>query len=246
MYHYSIAPELGFAESIALCREIGVYNLEIDGTLDGVSLADLSPAAVQDYREALIDSGVRIVCAAIPAGLSDDALRRFFAAAYQLHVENVLAPKPESDDIDAYIALCTTPAKYAQSYGIGFLAVNEPDSILKTDDNVARVVRALAKYDCGSVFDTAAYQKTGAYPFFGALYSSHIKNRIRMIRLGDLDKSYAPVPFEHGICGLRECVSLLLARSFDGYFSLTALYGQKCAADWQKLLCDARHMLKNM
>lgn len=247
MYHYSIAPKASFSDAIKLCQTLNVPNMESDGTLDGVLLSDLTPAVLEDARETLISTGVRIVSADLACDLSDDtALRRFFAAAHFLHIENVIAPTPASDDLNAYISLCETPAKYAQSYGIGFLIVNDSDSVLKEEKNVAQVVRSLEKYDCAAVFDTAAYQKAGAYPFFGALYSSHIKNRIRMIRVGDLDREYKPVPLAHGICGVRECVSLLLARSFDGYFSLPALYDQKTADDWRVLLNDTRHMLINM
>jgi|GEM_PF-2581844 len=247
MYHYSIAPKTSFADDLKLCQALNVSNLESDGTLDGVLLSDLTPAVLEDTRETLISAGVRIVSAVLACDLTDDkALRRFFSAAHLLHIENVIAPAPVSDDLNAYIALCETPAKYAQSYGIGFLIANDPTSVLKEEKNVAQVVKALEKYDCAAVFDTAAYQKTGAYPFFGALYSSHIKNKIRMIRVGDLDREYKPVPLAHGICGVRECVSLLLARSFDGYFSLPALYDQKTADDWRVLLDDTKHMLINL
>ena len=115
-------------------------------------------------------------------------------------------------------------------FGDGVQTVEVPDKnllgVLTSNDvprglmNEEEVVRALEAYDCGAVFDGVAYQKTGVYPFFGACYSSHIKNRIRVLRIGDLDKDYNPVPLDHGITGLREVTSLLLARSFDGYFSL--------------------------
>ena len=43
MYHISIAPDRveAFSDKLALCRALGVVNLELTGTLDGVPFADL-------------------------------------------------------------------------------------------------------------------------------------------------------------------------------------------------------------
>ena len=150
------------------------------------------------------------------------------------------------DSIEAYVKTWTTAARYARAYGMGLLVSNDPDTFLKTDAGVTEAVRGLEAYDCGAVFDGVAYQKTGVYPFFGACYSSHIKNRIRVLRIGDVDREYRPVPLDHGITGLREVTSLLLARSFDGYFSLVQDDLLQTAADWETRLRDTRTMLKTM
>ena len=249
MYHISIAPDRveAFSDKLALCRALGVVNLELPGELDGIPFSELTSAQLEAARETLIDTGIRIVVAAISADPADDAaLRRFFNAAYELHVESVLLPVPTQDSAAAYAAAWTGAARYAQAYGMGLLVSNDPETFLKTDAGVTEVVRALEAYDCGAVFDGAAYQRTGVYPFFGACYSSHIKNRIRVLRIGDLDKDYNPVPLDHGITGLREVTSLLLARSFDGYFSLPQDDLLRTVADWETRLRDTRTMLKTM
>ncbi|MEA4823358.1 MAG: hypothetical protein VB111_04500 [Clostridiaceae bacterium] len=249
MYHYSIAPDLipALSDKLALARTLCVTNLELPGTLDGIPFDKLSPAALEAARETLIDSGVRVVLATISADpADDDAIRRFFNAAYTLHVESVLLPVPVTDDIGAYIAGFTPAARYAQCYGMGLLVSNDPASFLSTDAGVTQIVHAFDAYDCGAVFDTVGYQKTGVYPFFGACYGSHIKNRIRVLRMGDLYTDGTPAPLNHGVCGLREVTSLLLARSFDGYFSIRQDASVTAADDWAVLLHDTRQMLKNM
>ncbi len=249
MYHYSIAPDLipTLSDKLALARALGVTNLELPGTLDGVPFDKLSPATLEAARETLIDSGLRVVLATISADPADDAaMRRFFNAAYTLHVESVLLPVPAAGDVDAYIADFTPAARYARCYGMGLLVSNDPASFLSTDAGVTRVVRAFDAYDCGAVFDAVSYQRTGVYPFFGACYGSHIKNRIRVLRMGDLYADNTPAPLTHGVCGLREVVSLLLARSFDGYFSIRQDASVALPDDWAVLLRDTRQMLKNM
>lgn len=249
MYHISIAPDRipAFADKLALCRALGISSLELPGCIDDMPFSELSPAALEAARETLIDTGVRVVISLLSADPADDAaLRRFFNAAYELHVESVLLPVPVQDSAEAYAKAWTTAARYAQAYGMGLLVSNDPDTFLKTDAGVTEAVRALEAYDCGAVFDGVAYQKTGVYPFFGACYSSHIKNRIRVLRIGDVDKDYKPVALDHGITGLREVTSLLLARSFDGYFSLAQDDLLQTEADWEVRLRDTRTMLKNM
>ncbi len=251
MYHISIAPGRteGFADQLALCRRLGVVNLELDGTLDGVPFSELSAACLEDARAALIDSGVRIVLAAISADPRDDAaLRRFFRAAFTLHVESVLLPVPAQGvtDAESFAECWTTAARYAKSYGMGVLVSNDAESFLSTDEALTAVVRALDRFDCGAVFDGVAYQKTGLYPFFGACYKSHIKNRIRVLRIGDLHADGTPARLDRGACGLREVTSLLLARSFDGYFSLSASDLTEEDGGWETLLRDTRTMLKTL
>ena len=249
MYHISIAPDrvTSFADKLALCRALGIYSLELPGDIDGMPFSELSPAALEAAREALIDTGVRVVVSLVSADPADDAaLRRFFNAAYELHVESVLLPMPAQDDAAAYIAACRPAARLAQAYNMGLLVSNDTKTFLKTDDGVTEVLRGLADFDCGYVFDTVAYQKTGVYPFFGACYKSHSKNRIRVLRMGDLNAAGEAVPLDHGVCGLREVASLLLARSFDGYFSLAQDALLRTPADWEARLRETRTLLKTM
>ena len=127
MYHYSIAPHKTrlLADKIALCRALGVSNLELAGEIDGVPFDQLDHEALEDARQALILSGVRVVLATLSADLADDgAVRRFFKAAYQLHVESVLLPAPVGEDLEAYVKACTPAARYARSYGMGLLVTN--------------------------------------------------------------------------------------------------------------------------
>ena len=247
MYHYSIAPHHipALSDKLAFAQSLGVSNLELPGDIDGIPFDRLSPAQIESAREALIDSGVRVVLATLSADPADDAaLRRFFNAAYELHAESILLPPAGALAPDAYAASLLPAARYARCYNMGLLVSNDPATALSTDAGVTQAVRALDAFDCGAVFDTAGYQKTGLYPFFGACYGSPIKNRIRVLRVGDLFSDGTPAPLAHGVCGIREVASLLLARSFDGYFSLCATSG--AYDDWKLWLRDTRQMLKNM
>lgn len=221
MYHYSIAPTVpAFRDKLSVCKQLGVCHLELPGEIDGVPFDALTPAALEDSRILLIRAGVRIIISEVSCPLTDDAaLRRFMNAAHLLHVESVRLPVPTCGD-DEYLRTAATVGKYAQSYGIGLLVSNDTGSFLSTDEGVTQAVRTLSAYDCGAIFDVAAYGKL-VYPFFGALYKSHIKNLIRVVRVGDLNPDGSPATLGQGTCGLCECISLLLARSFDGYFSVS-------------------------
>lgn len=224
MYHYSIRPETAktLSEKIALCRSLGVTNLEIGGTINGKPVACLTPAETEEARKALILFGVRIVSIDLSCDVTDkQALRAFLRNAHFLHAEAVRLPKPEDgESTEAWSAKCDTAVRWTASYGMKPLAANDTKSVFKEEKEVASVVRGWKDFGCECVFDTADYGRTGIYPFFGACYSSHAKNSIRFLGVGDLDRDGKPVLPACGVCGFREVTSLLLARSFDGYFSV--------------------------
>lgn len=245
MFHYSIAPNgiKRYCDKIALCQVLCIPNLEIQGELDGILLDKLTDSDLESARQAFIHSGVRIVISSISANLFDDlSIRCFFRAAHRLHIENILLPAPCTNDLDAYIVNCMKIGKYAYSYGMGLLVTNYPAGILKEEASVAKVVRALEKYHCGILFDSSTYLEDKIAPFFGACYYSRAKDAIRVIRMNDQDWDGKEVLCNEGNGNMREISSLLLSRSFDGYFSLK----QDRAVDirqWQLQLNAVRQML---
>lgn len=248
MYHYSIAPNgtPDLQEKLKLCRALGVTNLEIPDQIDHVSFCDLNDEALENTRQQLIFSGVRIAVVSMVEIYQEDAsIRRFFRAAHRLHVENILLPQPSGDNLADYIDACRVIARYARSYGIGLLVTNFPKGCLRTDTDVTTVVHALDEAQCGTVFDVCAYLRGGIAPFFGACYYSHGKGNIRMIRIGDLDRDHKDVPLNHGLCNMREVVSFYLSRSFDGYFSLKQ-EKPMVLSQWETLLKDTKKMLTEL
>ena len=77
-------------------------------------------------------------------------------------------------------------------------------------------------------------------------YTSKLKNRIRFLRLNDsLYSTGEPTRLAGGNGEIKELVSILLTRSFDGWFSVTPYRGNSVEA-MSQTLGEYRFLLKNM
>ena len=84
------------------------------------------------------------------------------------------------------------------------------------------------------------------HPFFHVFYASKLKNRVRFLRLNDsLYSTGEAMPLAGGNGEIKELISILLSRSFDGYFSVTPYRGRNVEHMLQTLT-EYRTLLKNM
>ena len=140
---------------------------------------------------------------------------------------------------ESFQELCTI----ANAYNIGVLVENNGDE-LEVMDYFEELYKKDIKVNAKFIFNPAEYVKEKAHPFFHRFYNSRLKNDIIILRINDcLFKSKKVILPGEGNSEIKEMASILLARSFTGWFSVGA-YGQEI--DPVDVIYCFKELLKNM
>lgn len=194
----------------------GIKNIELKDGAFGKPLAELSPSALENMRCALIDHLERIVLYTVNTPLAEvEAYKKIFRNASFLgitHLKICLCTVNEGKNL----AALSEPLRMAEAYGIKL--VFEPGGKYAFFDEA--MYASVRTPDTGIIFNPYRYVCVQKNPFLKVLYKSKWKDEIAFLRVTDgLYDSGEPCPIETGNGEIKECVSILLARSFQGYFS---------------------------
>ena len=135
-----------------------------------------------------------------------------------LGIDLVKVPAPEAGDSpDTLREVC----RMAKVYGIRILLENTLHGPLSTVEGLEEVFSALAPEGAGWILDPRAIVRQRRHPFFHDFTRSRRKNDVAVLRLADgrFDDG-DPAPLGQGDAEIKELVSILLARSFRGPFSI--------------------------
>ena len=204
-----VAPD--FEGKLRAAQELGIHNVETGDCIDGKRLDGMTGAELERIRNLLIDYNMRIVLLStrIPVG-DRDALKLLFRKALQLDVEAVRI-QPEPGDDTAFVH------RLAESYSMTLYVENCADGAFPDED---RLLEAVRDRGIKVIFNPLEIVRTDRHPFFHAFYGSKIKNDIGFLRICDgLFRVHEPVPLGHGCAEVKELTSILMCRSFRGYFS---------------------------
>jgi len=186
---------------------LGVYNIETD-----IALETYTPEALEDLRDQLIDSGMRIVLLETALDPEDrENIRKLFLAAHLLNVENIkIIPKESSDLSYVYAA--------SKSMSIPVMVENKSGTWLSDESVLTEAIKG--SESAGIVFNPFEFVKEKAHPFLHSFTKSHSKSRIRFLRVIDgLYTGEVTAPGK-GAAEIKEMASILLSRNFDGYFMI--------------------------
>ena len=201
-------------EQLRAACDLGIHNLELTDLIDGLYLDQMTGAELERVRSLLIDWNVRVVLlhTSIPAG-DHERLKLLFRKALQLDVEAVQMDVSEGDDT-AYAA------RLAESYGMPLYVENQFGG---TFCDETKLLKAVRERGMKVIFNPLEFVKYDRHPFFHAFYNSKIKNDIGFLRINDgLFVTHEPMPLGHGCAEVKELTSILISRSFDGYFSFVS------------------------
>ena len=190
-----------------------IKNIEIDKTYFGKGIDKMNGADITAAREKLVYSLERIVLYTAEGGLSDAECEALFVNARLLNTE--------------FISFESAPAsgwgiakKLARACGIKLLF--ETYAGFDFDEYAA-----LRDENTGIIYNPLEYVKAGKGAYFAALYKNKFKGDVKILRINDgVIGDEKPCLPEHGNAEVRECVSTLLSRLYDGYFSVCALDGE--------------------
>lgn len=243
MYNFSveisdkIAPL--FADKLEKASTLGVNNIEIWDVIDGTPIYKATGEQIEKIRDALVDSGKRIVLLTTKLDAGDSVnLNLLFRRALALNVKGIkIAPK-ESDDL-------TIVTKLSKAYGIPLLVENAAQSWIKDENVMHELVKN--NENLSLIFNPFEFVKTQRHPFFHVYYSSKIKKRISFLRITDgLYTIHEPIMLHRGCAEVKELASIMLSRSFDGYFSFTPYLNDMTFEQYQECMRIFKTDLKEM
>ena len=251
MYQFSIAPSdflaPGFEQKLALCEETRCGYVELSDIIEGNFIGDMDGDTIETMRGLLIDYGKIISLVTYTGKISDYG--RFRALLRNAHLLGVKAIKVSCDGYDSLqdaAADITECAQDAKCYGIRLCVENCHDSNLSRNKDMELLVKSAGEnvYD---IFNPLCYAYMRAHPFFHEFYGSKLKNNITFLRVNDgLFCERRPELPGRGNAEIKELASILLSRSFDGWFSFTDYFGQMSREEVKEYIAAFKTLLKQM
>lgn len=251
MYKFSIAPPEhlapGFEDKLILCEKTRCAYVEISDIIENTFLGDMDGDTIETMRNLLIDYGKTVSLITYTGKLSDrERFRALLRNAHLLGTKAIKVSCEEYDTVENAAADITECALDAKCYGIRLCAENKHDSILSSNGDMEQLVKCAGDNVC-SIFNPLSYAYMRTHPFFHAFYGSKLKNNIAFLRVNDgLFCERKPALPGQGNGEIKELASILLSRSFDGFFSFTDYFGEISLDDLLQYIAAFKTLLKQM
>ena len=253
MYNFSICigDEIAddFAGKIHACGKLLFSSLEVSDCFDGRSIIELSGEDIEYYRHLLIEYQKKIVLLSVKwsAG-SLDYFRKVFRNAHLLGIENIRismeglgAAEPFKEE--AYKEVCGI----GKAYGIGVLLENDSKSFLSSDEAISGVYGRIKGEFTGLIFNPLEFARMKTHPFFHVFYNSKRKNDIRFLRINDgLFVDGSPAIPGSGNAEIKELASILLTRSYKGFFSFVPYFEKQDLEKTIRIINAFKKLLREM
>jgi len=253
MYNFSICVSddiaKGFEQKLKVCTQLLIHNIEIDEKFDGNSLVDLNGEEIESYRNLLIANSKIIACYSCSEPVNNfDYYKVLFRKAHLLNIKsiNIKNPYDPSDykSPEDFVRHFGRIVKTGESFGICVLLENQSSTSLAEDSQIARIIRLVSSNYLGMIFNPLEFVKLRKHPFFHVFYYSKLKNDIYFLRINDgLYADGAAVLPGEGNAEIKELASILLARSFNGYFSFVPYFKNQDLDTYKKIIARFKKML---
>lgn len=248
MYNFSIYIDDGitadFEEKINFSGRLMLNNMEISDCFDGKNIAVLSGADMECYRNLLIENNKKIVLLNIDRPVIEpDYSKQVFRNAHLLGVENIRI------SVDGYEAaeFLKQVCEMGKAFGIGVLLENNSKGYLSTEKILSDVYGRIRNEFTGLIFNPLEFARLKTHPFFHVFYNSKLKNDIRFLRVNDgLFIDGSPAFPGNGNAEIKEMASILLARSFKGYFSFIPYFMDMDMDKYIEIINAFKTLLKEM
>ena len=251
MYQFSLAPSdflaAGFADKLALCEKARCGYVEISDCMETVFVGDMDGETIESMRNLLIDYGKIISLITYTGKIADQPrFRKLLRNAHLLGAKAIKVSCEEYETFEAALADLTECAQDAKCYGIRLCVENRHDSVLARNKDMELLVKGAGE-NVYTIFNPLCYAYMRAHPFFHEFYNSKLKNNITFLRVNDgLFCERKPALPGQGNAEIKELASILLSRSFAGYFSFTDYFGQMSEAALLEYISVFKKLLKQM
>lgn len=228
-------------KGLAVADALGINDIILD-SFGGKPLESCSGEELEDIRCALIDRNKTIVLLKTHLPLFDTAAyNTLFRKAHLLNARNIgvsLGSLAEPPDVRYLV-------KMAEAWNLGIIFENDPGCFFRDDTSMTAFLKPL-KDTAAVSFAPAGFVALQKHPFFHVFYGSKLKNRIRFLKLEDtLYSTGEATPLGGGNGEIKELISILLSRSYDGWFALTP-YLDGTPEGMKQSLCQYKTLLKTL
>lgn len=251
MYKFSIAPPdslaPGFEEKLNLCDKARCAYVELSDSIENAFLGDMDGNAIETMRGLLIDYGKTVSLITYTGKIADQVrFRALLRSAHLLGVKAIKVSCEDYDTIQSALADLTECAQDAKCYGIRLCVENRQDSLLSRNKDMEALVKSVGE-NVYTIFNPLGYAYMRAHPFFHEFYGSKLKNNITFLRINDgLFCERKPMLPGQGNAEIKELASILLSRSFEGFFSFTDYFGDMSQEDLLAYIAAFKTLLKQM
>ncbi|MBQ9545185.1 MAG: hypothetical protein IJV00_08675 [Clostridia bacterium] len=241
MFNFSVkAPEeLGFGEALEFADRLRINNVEVPDIFWGKSFYGLNGEETEKIRDMLIESQKKIVL--LETGLSperEDEWKALFRRALTVGVGGIAFDLKENEDPEFLCLL-------SKNYSIPLYVKNRAGSFIEDEKRMREITEKYPQIRL--IFDPYEFVCTQRHPFFHVYYESRIKDRIDFLRINDgLYKTHERVLLHSGCAEIKELASILLSRSFSGYFSFAPYLDKNDFSTYSETLRIFKDELKNM
>ena len=218
----SIAPD--FIGKVQFCNRLLLANMEIGDKLDEHFIVDLNGEQLEMYRKLLITNNKKLVLLnSIRPVVEFEYYKELLRKAYILGIENVnIIINYEDEDKELYNHHFRNICRVAGNYGLEVLIENSATRFISNDKANESFYENIKMKNTGLIFNPLEYVKLKTHPFFHEFYNSKQKGNIKFLRVNDgLFIDGKPAMPAQGNGEIKELASILLSRSFKGYFSFT-------------------------
>ena len=249
MYKFSLAPSDAlaptFEEKLALCDRSRCGYVELTDVIENVFIGDMDGNTIETMRNLLIDYGKIVSLLTYTGKISDqERFRKLLRNAHYLGAKAIKVSCDGYDTAEDAVADVIECAQDAKCYGIRLCVENRHDSLLSRNKDMELLVKT-AGDNVYTIFNPVCYAYMRAHPFFHEFYGSKLKNNIAFLRVNDgLFCERRPALPGQGNAEIKELASILLSRSFDGYFSFTDYFGQMSWEDLRTYIAAFKMLLK--
>jgi len=184
--------------------------------------------ALDDMRKRLAEWGLSIVALRTHWRLSDDTAA-LCKIAVRMGAECVCLTAPESAVMSRpqLVAALQSLAQVASESDINLFLGNRSGSLVTTAADLASLIAEVGASHVKASYAPTEIMRSGGSPFYGGLYKGHLRGVLGHVDLQDMVASEGRiVRAGSGNCEIREMVSNLRCRSFNGLFCLWPLPGK--------------------
>jgi len=253
MYNFSVCISDDIAESfekkLQACAQLNVHNIEIEERFDGKALVALTGEEIESYRNMLITNSKIIACYSCSEPVKNfEYYKLLFRKAHLLYIKNIKIKNLYDSSVysspEEFVRDFARIVQAGESFGIRVLIENQSGTELAEDSQITKIIKLINNNYLGLIFNPLEFVKLRKHPFFHVFYYSKLKNDIYFLRVNDgLYVNGTPVLPGEGNAEIKELASILLSRSFNGYFSFTPYFENKDLDTYKKVIGKFKKML---
>jgi len=207
-----------FEEGLVHLNELNINNIEIDDSIDSIDLIAMDGAQIEKYRNLLIKYNKKVVLLNSSIALTKtENYRLLFMKALRLKVEcikiSLCSNWMEATQLEEIVHVLRMGKSFNIRCTIEY-DVNRFDDLARTP-----LLNLCKQFDLKLIFNPLEIVRQKKHPFFNVFYNCKFKNNIHFLRINDgLFISGAPIEPGNGNAEVKELVSALTARNYEGYF----------------------------